>query len=194
MIALGFYQVAAERGMLGSAFEMLLDMLLPASFLAISDMLFMELVATDLVMKCLLSLRIFNGFMQTDEDLHALLIVSGLEGLTGRGQMTPDSIKKEITSPLQSSRKRMTECDSPTSDKEIMNQVEGGVLRELNGLKKEKKALLEKNAKLKQRLELMGFMKDGEFVTPGEMGSAPENGSTASSEEAVDLVDVHFSF
>ena len=42
-------------------------------------MLFMELVATDLVMKCLLSLRIFNGFMQTDEDLHALLIVSFLK-------------------------------------------------------------------------------------------------------------------
>jgi hypothetical protein len=203
LIALGFYRVAAQRGMVESGFQMLLDMALPTAFLAVSDMLFMELVATDLVMKCLVSLRIFNGFMQTDEDLHALLIVVGLEGLTGRGLMTPESIKKEISSPLQSSKTRMTVgAGSTSTDTEIMNEVEGGVLRELNGLKKQKKTLAEKNAELKQRLERMGLMKNGKFVeeeeeeeeetTPKE--SAWENGAPAFGEKPAENKEVHFSF
>jgi hypothetical protein len=199
LIAFGCYRVAAQQGMVESGFQMLLDMALPTAFLAVSDMLFMELVATDLVMKCLVSLRIFNGFMQTDEDLHALLIVVGLEGLTGRGLMTPESIKKEISSPLQSSKTRMTIGAGTTStDTEIMNEVEGGVLRELNGLKKQKKALREKNAELKQRLERMGLMKNGKFVEQEEettpIESAGENGAPAFGEKPADTKEVHFSF
>jgi hypothetical protein len=197
LIAIGCYRVASKRGVLENGIQMLLDMLLPTGFLAVSDMLFMELVATDLVMHCLVSLRIFNGFMQNDEDVHALLVVMGKEGLTGRGNLTPDSIKREIFSPLQSSKARMhgllTDRYS-TDNAQILNDAEDGVLRELNGLKKEKSSLLEQNSELKQRLEKMGLMKNGKFVEQDESALAPENESTDASEKPANVEDVHFSF
>merc|ERR1719281_2311000 len=122
-------------------------MFLPTCFLMVSDMLFMELVATDLVMNGIVTLRIFNGFMRTDEDLHTFLVVLGLEALTGRGMATPESIQKEMSTPLESSKKRMTATavDIKSIQTDTIKEAEGNVLRELNGLKKEKKNLQRKN-------------------------------------------------
>jgi hypothetical protein len=78
-----------------------------------------------------------------------------------------------------------------TAQKEIIHEVEGGVLRELNGLKKEKKALIQKKVELKQRLEDMGLMRNGEFIREDEEGSAPTNGAH---EKSLAVDDVQFSF
>lgn len=147
-------------------------------------------------MKCLVSLRIFNGFMQTDEDLHALLIVVGMEGLTGRGLVTPESIKKEISSPLQSSKTRMTgtASDLKHDTTAIMNEVEGGVLRELNGLKKERRSLVKKNKELRLQLEQMGLMKNGRFLDEEELQSGAANDANASFEEKMEVKVEQYSF
>ena len=82
---------------------MVLETGIPAVFMAIGDMLFTELVATDVVLTFCSRLEIFNGFMETDEDLHVLVKVMGLERLTGRGGIGADSIQKEIHRPLRKS-------------------------------------------------------------------------------------------
>jgi hypothetical protein len=73
--------------------------------MAVGDMLFMELVASDLVVNCCVRLNIFNGFMARDEDLHALVCIMDLEKLTGRGTLSADAVRRESMSPLRSSRR-----------------------------------------------------------------------------------------
>ena len=114
LIAYGISQLIIDRDMSEDAFMTVLESGIPAAFMAVSDMLFMELVATDLLVNLCVSLNIFNGFMERDVDLHSLVCVMGMQKLTGRGSLTSESIKRETISPLRSS-KRLSPRSPPVS-------------------------------------------------------------------------------
>jgi hypothetical protein len=107
LILYGVYEMIVNRNMSEEAVEALLESGIPAAFMAVGDMLFMELVASDLVVNCCVRLNIFNGFMERDEDLYALVCIMGLERLTGRGAVSAESIRRETISPLRSSRRHI---------------------------------------------------------------------------------------
>merc|ERR1711990_1296879 len=83
---------------------MVFENVIPAVFMTIGDMFFMELVATDMVLNFCGRLNIFNGFMERDEDLFVLVNMMGLEYLTGRAGLGGDSVEKEMHRPMVSSR------------------------------------------------------------------------------------------
>ena len=84
--------------------------------MTIGDMLFMELVATDVVLSFCCRLNIFNGFMERDEDVFVLVQMMGLAYLTGRVGSGGDSVQKEAQRPTVSSRKTVGSCIGPTVD------------------------------------------------------------------------------
>jgi len=190
-IAFGFYQVAVEHGLLADGIQMLLDMLLPTGFLMVSDKLFMELAATDLMIWNLVTLRLFNGFLQKDEDLHALLVVMGMDGLAAGRSII------RVSSKARMNRRESQLSTLSADDTVFLKEVGRDVLQEIKGLKMDKKALQKKNLELRQRLEGLGLMKYGEVVAQeqkGRRGSVRrgsvtfnlENDAPASSEKVAD--------
>ena len=79
LIAFGCYKVILNTTGEDEAITIVMENGIPAAFMAIADMLFMELVATDAVLRFCSRLNIFNGFMERDEDLFALVKLMGLE-------------------------------------------------------------------------------------------------------------------
>jgi hypothetical protein len=90
VIMIGLFQIFTGGYVSPDVINAVLQNIIPAVFMMISDQLFLETLATDLVVRCCINLRIFNGFMFTDEDLHELIKVVGLSSLTGRDELEQD--------------------------------------------------------------------------------------------------------
>jgi hypothetical protein len=104
LIAFGGYEVIQKSTHQDEAMAMVFENAIPAVFMTIGDTLFMELVATDVVLNFCSRLNIFNGFMERDEDLFVLVNMMGLEYLTGRGGKGVDSVHKDIHRPRHRSQ------------------------------------------------------------------------------------------
>jgi hypothetical protein len=109
LVVYGIYELADKEVIVDQAIAFLLNMALPLAFMFASDICFLELVATNILIQLAGKLCIFNGFMDQDEDFHVLLRFLGLRSMTGRGEAGGiNNLRKSITQPLQSSKERMS--------------------------------------------------------------------------------------
>jgi hypothetical protein len=114
MIIYGIYSL--QEDILGQGITFFINSALPLLFMFLSDTIFLELVATDVLMHCSGRLSIFNGFMDQDEDFHVLLKLLGFSDMTGRGTAGGlNNIAKSLKNPLRKSQGRLTTHGLPTA-------------------------------------------------------------------------------
>ena len=114
LLAYGVYQVVSDNSLYEDALNLFFELAIPLTFLVISDMLFMQVVASDLCLRRLISLSIFNRYMEGNLDLRAALSVvggnigsgvennlsgvhSGVHQIPGRSERLAESVELDKT-------------------------------------------------------------------------------------------------
>jgi hypothetical protein len=107
LLLYGIFTLANKDEIFDQGIAFLIDTALPLIFMFASDVIFLELVSTDVLVHCTGRLCIFNGFMDQDEDFHVLLKLLGWLEMTGRTQTGGlHNLRKSIHNPLLSSKMR----------------------------------------------------------------------------------------
>ena len=125
LIAYGIYVeiVAYKTDLVEHGISFIFDTGIPMLFMCVSDTIFLELVATDILVHCVGKLCLFNGFMDGDEELDVVMDMLGLRELTGRTEGAGlKNLKKATVQPLESSKNRLAEAsDSLTLKRRSSN-------------------------------------------------------------------------